>query len=178
MPVIKGKSGRQTLDADRRRTLLESLRSELAGTGKSGGPLIFEIPLEPLDKIDVMVVWKDWRGIRSEDRSDLIFEAYGKPRRQEIAQALGVTYDEAMGQNLLPYSVSPLTREGDEDPDKIRQAMLDLGAMTLPGDLVQLRFPTLPMAEDAHRQLCKQLPRGYWTIIQDVYFADSRGDSD
>ena len=90
---------------------------------------------------------------------------YGS-RRGGVAQALGVTYAEAMEQQLLPYAVVPMVRRGEFDPATVRQAMLDEGGVSLPGDKVDLRFPSMSMAEAAHRRLCQKLPQGYWSIVQ------------
>ena len=40
----------------------------------------------------------------AEDRTRLILDAYGDDQ-EKIAQALGVTYEEAIEQQLLPYTI-------------------------------------------------------------------------
>ena len=116
--------------------------------------------------MDVLVVWEEWAGIRSEDRTKLILAAH-QDQQEAIAQALGVTYREALEQHLLPYAVMTMTRPGDDVvPAKLRDAMLAEGGIVLPGDRIDLRFPTLAMAEDAHRRLTELLPGGYWSIVQ------------
>jgi hypothetical protein len=152
------------LAPERRQALLEQLSSELTENTKPNGPVVFEIPVGPGERIDVLVVWAEWEGLRSEDRTDLILEAYNG-QRDRIAQALGVTYEEAKEQQLLPYAVLPMIRRGEPDQD-VRKAMLEEGGIALPGERVELRFPTMSMAEAAHRNLCNKLPRGYWSIAQ------------
>jgi len=108
MPVVRGVPSVNVLDPDRRRSLVESLRNEVSGGATPGGPVVYEIPLDQTDKIDVLVVWGEWAGIGSEDRTNVILESYGDQDKR-IAQALGVTYEEAVDQQLLPYSVVPMT---------------------------------------------------------------------
>jgi hypothetical protein len=167
MPVIRGQSRATALTADHRNALLERLKSELAGKATPDGPLIFEIPLEYSDSIDILVVWQAFEGIRSEDRSGLILEAYNE-QQGRIAQALGVTYEEAMEQQLLPYAVVPMVRPGDGDPAELREAMLAEGGIRRPGERVDLRFPTMAMAQAAQQRLCERLPGGYWSISQTI----------
>jgi hypothetical protein len=165
MPLIRGQATLRTLTADRRKDLLGLLAKERSGGSDPNGPVIFEIPLEQSDRIDVLVVWDAFEGLRSEDRTGLILEVY-KDEQARIAQALGVTYQEAVEQYLLPYAVIPMTRRGEVDPAELRKAMLAEGAIRLPGDKADLRFPTMAMAEAAHQRLCERLPRGYWSIAQ------------
>ena len=76
-PVIRGRHGEKKLTEDQRHSLVSLLNNERNGHLTPGGPVIFEIPLEQSDKLDVMVVSDAWRGIRSEDRTKLIQQAYG-----------------------------------------------------------------------------------------------------
>lgn len=167
MPVIRGQSRTTALTAQQRQALLQQLKNERDGKATPNGPLVFEIPLEQSDRIDVLVVWQAWENLRSEDRTSLVVEAY-KDLEERIAQALGVTYQEAIEQQVLPYAVIPLTRRGEADAAEVRKAMLEEGGIPLPGDKVDLRFPTMAMAEAAHRRLCDRLPKGYWSIVQTV----------
>ena len=168
MPLIRGTARQTILARDVRETLLKQLSDELAGRGVESGAVIFEIPLEHADTVDVLVVWQEFEDLRSEDRTALILEAYKQEfgtGARTVSQALGVTYQEAMEQNLLPYAVQPMARAGEADADTLRQAMRKAGGIRLPNEKVVLRFPTMAMAEDAHRQLCDALPRGYWGIV-------------
>ncbi len=163
MPVIRGTSTATVLTAERRSALVEQLANELSGNRVPNGPVIFEIPLKDSGRIDVLVVWDGFDGLVSEDRTSSILEAY-KDQERNIAQALGVTYHEAMEQQLLPYAVIPMTRRGEADLAALRQAMLEEGAISVSQDKDDLRFPTMAMAEAAHQRLCERLPAGYWSI--------------
>jgi hypothetical protein len=167
MPVIRLTPTAKVFQGEQRQALTEQLAKELAGERIAKGPVIFEIPLEQTDKMDVLVVWEGWKDVPSESRSDIVLEAY-KKQQDRISQALGVTYQEAIEQHVLPYAVQPMTRRGEVDPPVLRAAMLKYGGIALEGDKVDLRFPTLPMAEEAHRKLCDELPKGYWSIVQSV----------
>src|SRR5258708_4042939 len=115
MPVIRGISRSTALTSERRKTLRDELVGELSGKSSPDGPLIFEIPLEQSDKIDVIVVWNAFDGVRAEDSTALILDAYDD-RKDEISLAMGVTYHEAIAQQLLPYTVVPMMRRGQVDP--------------------------------------------------------------
>jgi hypothetical protein len=97
----------------------------------------------------------------------VILDAYGD-RRNQIAMAMGVTYHEAIKQQVLPYAVVPMNRRGEADPAELRRAMLEEGGIALEGGKVELRFPTLAMAETAHQHLVDLLPGGYWSILEGV----------
>jgi hypothetical protein len=62
MPVIRGRSSETKLSDDRRKSLLDRLVAEREGKPALGGPVIFEIPLDQPEKLDVMVVWDEWEG--------------------------------------------------------------------------------------------------------------------
>jgi hypothetical protein len=164
MPVIRGQATTTALTKERRRALLQQLKDERAGKAKPHGPVIFEIPLEQSDKMDVMVVWQEWENLRAQDRTDLI-EAVYKDQQAHLALALGVTYQEAMEQQLLPYAVVPMTKR-PLDQIQIREAMLAEGGIPLSEEKVDLRFPTMAMAQAATDHLCQKLPHGHWSIVQ------------
>lgn len=166
MPVIRGQLPSNPLAKKRRGELVNKLRNELAGKGEPTAPVIFEIPLEGMNRLDVLVVWQEWESVpRSEDRSGIILEAYNK-EKDKIAVALGVTHQEVLTQDLLPYTIvaNPPPRE-TIDPKKRRAAMLAAGAISVGGEVV-LRFPTMSTAQTAYQKLCLEFPRGYWTIVQ------------
>jgi len=165
MPVIRLPVTAKVINGEQRQALINQLVKELQGESTARGPVIFEIPLEQTDRIDVLVVWEAWKDIPSEIRSEIILGAY-QEKKDKISQALGVTHREAIDQHVLPYAVQPQARYGEVDPKELQDAMLKAGAISLDGDKVELRFPTLAMAEDAHRKLCDRLPKGYWSIVQ------------
>jgi hypothetical protein len=164
MPVIRGKQTTTALSAMIRASLLELLQQERANATLNG-PVIFEIPLDQSDKMDVMVIWDRWEGIRSEDRSELIRDAY-KEEKDRIALALGVTYQEALQQQLLPYAIVSMAKREEIDVAEIRDAMLEEGAMPVSADKAELRLPTMAMARAAHQRLWERLPKGRWSIVE------------
>lgn len=167
MPVIRGQLQESVVTDEQRRQAAEQLENELSGQQTLNGPVIFEIPFEQQERIDVLVVWDAWRPFRSTERSDMILAAYQKlGAPSPIAQALGVTYQEAIEQQVLPYAVVPMVRRGELDEEQVKQSMVAEGAFTLPDGKVDLRFPTLALAEQAHKRLTDALPQGYWSIVQ------------
>jgi hypothetical protein len=177
MPVIRAKPEPVVLSSEHRQELVGQLSQELAGRTTEGGPVIFEIPLDQRDEVDVFVVWQAWEGLRWEDRASVIVEAYrGQPTK--IAQPLGVTYDEAVEQGLLPYAVEPNVRRDEEaDLNRLRDAMLREGGIELPDDrrTVKLRFPNMKMAESAYHKLCEAVPEGCWSLVQSQASSSSSG---
>ncbi len=165
MPVIRGPKTNRSLTPQQRQGIVDSLQSELSGVLTPNGPVIFEIPLTDSDMSDVLVVWDAWYSVRSEDRTRAIMEAY-KDRDLKIAQALGVTQAEAEEQQILPYAVLPLIRKDEMDADVAKREMIAHGAAVSPNGTVRLRFPTMALAEQAHKSLVDQLPQGYWSIVQ------------
>jgi hypothetical protein len=165
MPVIRLTPTAPAFRREQRQALLDQLSRELAGQATEKGPVVFEIPLDQADKMDVLVVWEAWKDVPSEIRSDVVLEAY-KDKKDTISQALGVTYQEANDQNLLPYAVLPMTRRGEVDPETLKAAMLKQGGFALEGGKVDLRFPTRTMAQEAHRRLCDEVPKGYWSMVE------------
>ena len=167
MPVIRGEAQVSVITAAQRQKIAEQLAKELKGERTQDGPVIFEIPFEQQDRIDVLAVWDAWKPFGSTDRSNMILEAY-KGSNHQIAQALGVTYQEAIEQQVLPYAVLPMIRRGELNEEKVKTAMLDEGGFALENGTVDLRFPTMPLAERAHKRLVDILPKGYWSIVQTV----------
>jgi hypothetical protein len=167
MPVIRGETSENAVSDIQRRAVAEQLTREISGEVTPNGPVVFEIPLHHSGKMDVLVVWDAWLPFDSEDRSDIILQAY-KADQDKIAQALGVSYQEALEQQVLPYAVLPMARRGEADEEELKRLMIAEGGFPLPLGKVDLRFPTMALAEKAHRRLADRLPKGYWSIVQNV----------
>jgi hypothetical protein len=165
MPVIRLTTTATVFKREEYEAMVAQLAQELAGEATEQGPVVFEIQLDGMEKFDALVVWEKWKGIPSRTRSEMIQAAY-KEKKDKIAQPLGVTYKEAIDQNLLPYAVVPLTRKGEARPEALKEAMKKYGAFELPGEKVDLRLPTMNMAREVHRKLIDELPMGYWSIVQ------------
>lgn len=166
MPIIRGEFQNSLITEEQRRAIVDQLVQERMGTQTSKGPIIFEIPFDE-GAIDVLVVWDEWKPFSSTQRTNLIREAY-QGVNTRIAQALGVTYQEAIDQQVLPYSVVPMSRSGEINEDEARTAMLEMGGYLNNEGKVDLRFPTMAFAEHAHKQLADRLPQGYWSIVYKV----------
>jgi hypothetical protein len=169
MPVIRLTHTGSVFKREDRDLMIAQLTKELGGEATDNGPVIFEIPLTGGDKIDVLVVWESWneKDVPAQTRSEMILAAYGD-KKNKIALPQGVTYKEAMEQNLLPYAVTPMVRKNEVPAEQLRAAMKKHGAFTLEGDKIDLRFPTFEMASDVHQKLVDELPKGYWSIAQSI----------
>ena len=169
MPVIKFTVTATVFKREDRDAMTTQLTKELAGEATDEGPVIFEIPLSGTDKIDALVVWEKWKAkdVAPHTRSEMILAAYGQ-EKDKISLPLGVTYKEAMEQNLLPYAVVPMTRKNELPLAQVKAVMKKHGAFVLDDDKIDLRFPTMEMARQAHQNLVDELPTGYWSIVQSV----------
>lgn len=185
MPVIRiDTKPLPTLSLEKRASLLATLKNELE-QGTENGPVIFEIPLGK-DCFDVLVIWdaSDWRKLRPEERSDLIHEAYDEAKREQIAQASGVTHEEAIQQQLLPYAIASRLEEPlfgslicEKDPQKMKElqsiicdAKRAYGGVVWPYGKMELRFPTREMAEIILAKLKNDKAfdglEHYWSVVE------------
>jgi hypothetical protein len=160
------------------------LKHEIEGPGSKDGPVIFEVPAGT-ECLDVLVVWEDWKPVRPEDRTRLVLEVYGE---HKIAQALAVTFDEAMKEQLLPYAVvSIFEREqklrrlvyGDEADKKLHEIRAakkeQRGCFSLPNGVIELRFPTRALAEQARKALAERHEEFQWSVVAEVAVFDRLG---
>jgi hypothetical protein len=164
MPVIRSKPGGQSLPENTKEALLKRLVAELEGNESSDGPVIFEMPIFQSDKIDVMVIWQDWKDVRSEDRVTLIKEAY-KDKADGLSLTLGLTLEEAIQEGALPYRVRLRFQEQPKFPEGVMEnALLSVGAFLGTDGEVIMRFPTPETAEAARQRLSEKLPGSVWVV--------------
>jgi hypothetical protein len=159
MAIIRGTIDRLT--PDRRSQLVTDLQRAVEHPSP-GEPVIFEIPFAGT-RFDIMAVWDKWKDVQPDERAEIISEVYSA-RHVEIGQAMGVTYGEAMQDHLLPYQIHPCARTGEVDPAKLREAMLQEGAISLGEGNIDLRFPTGRMADVVRDRLDERMPEGHWTV--------------
>jgi hypothetical protein len=169
MPVIRLTPIGSNFKVADREALTTQLVKELAGDATEKGPVIFEIPLSGGDRFDSLVVWEKWKdkNVPAQTRSEIILAAYGE-KKDKIALPLGVTYQEAMEQNLLPYAVVPMMRKNEISAESLKTAVQKCGGFILEKGKTELRFPTMEMAKEAHQRLVDELPKGYWSIVQNA----------
>ena len=154
--------------------LADRLAEEIRENRESGQPMIDE-QLFPSDKICVTVIWDEWDPLSLEDRTATILRAYeqaeGRPYREKITLASGLTLPEAVGAGMLPYQVIPALRRGDPVTlEECRQAMIDEGASLLSSDKPQLRFAMEDEAVAAIARLVRRLPKSdqVWVVTQEI----------
>jgi hypothetical protein len=162
MPVIRGQPNKIAVEPEARARLLEKLKKELQGESTSNGPIIFEIPFNEMDRFDVLIVWDEWGKLRSEDRTNLILDAYGE-RQFQIVQALGLTMDQAIEEGRLPYRLE-CNNPGTSSVSEIHEAMIALGGFSFNDKKVELRVPSFGIAQEIQRKLGSRLPGSQWGI--------------
>ncbi len=80
MPVIRP-AGREGPIATVKEHLADLLVKELMGERIRYGPVIFELPTERPDRVDVIVCWEDWKSLPVEARHDVVRNAYARFRK-------------------------------------------------------------------------------------------------
>ncbi len=64
-------------------SLVERLADELSHDRDTGQPLIYETAF-PTGKLRVSVIWDEWDSIDLEERTDVIYRAYGKAEEKRV----------------------------------------------------------------------------------------------
>ncbi len=186
MPVIRP-GGRKEPVATLCEHLSDLLVKELIGERLRMGPVIFELPTDEPDRVDVIVVWEAWKSLKVETRSEVVRDAYGRFRKtlessvhyidsakshRPLAPAPRVitcaTWEDLAGVDLLPYKIEPTAKEGEFDAEDARLLMMDVGAIWTPSG-AQLRFPTKDMASGALAQLNAEMPEARWSIVESSF---------
>ena len=159
--------------------LVTELIQELRDGKECGQPRIEETEF-PTGAIRVTVLWDKWDRVPDHERADVILRAYeeveGRPYRERVALAIGLTFPEAREVGLLRCSLQPQVRS--DDPKTVAryyQAMRDLGA----SDLFDRGRPELWFASRGEMEAClkrlKELVPGSdesWLCIEDVGFTE------
>jgi hypothetical protein len=186
MPVIRP-AGRKQPIATVRDHLTDLLVKELMGERSRMGPVIFELPTDQANQVDVIVVWEAWKSLPPEARSEVVRDAYqrfarvlesslhqidpNKPRDLLVPTPASVTcatWDDLTTLDLLPYKIQPTAGEDAFDPEDARLSMTEVGAIWTPFG-VQLRFPNKEMATDVYARLMTEMPEARWSIIESSF---------
>ena len=186
MPVIRP-AGRKQPIATVRDHLTDLLVKELMGERSRMGPVIFELPTDQANQVDVIVVWEAWKSLPPEARSEVVRDAYqrfarvlesslhqidpNKPRDLLVPTPASVTcatWDDLTTLDLLPYKIQPTAGEDAFDPEDARLLMTEVGAIWTPFG-VQLRFPNKEMATDVYARLMMEMPEARWSIIESSF---------
>jgi len=173
---------RATQDADLDPTLRDELVNKLAHELRVDGnggmprqPFIFEQEVPQTGTYHVIVIWERWNEVPSEQRASIIMDAYERVEPllvPNLTVVVGATMEEAIEMNLLPYQIITTRKNTDAiPPADLRLAMLDEGAIESTTGL-ELRFPTLKMAQDAYARLSNRVPGPYWAITRTLSRAE------
>ena len=186
MPVIRP-AGRKQPIATVRDHLTDLLVKELMGERSRMGPVIFELPTDQANQVDVIVVWEAWKSLPPEARSEVVRDAYhrfarvlessihqidpNKPRDLLVPTPASVTcatWDDLTTLDLLPYKIQPTAGEDAVDLEDVRLLMIEAGAIWTPFG-VQLRFPNEEMATDVYARLMAEMPEARWSIVESSF---------
>ena len=182
MPVIRP-SGRKGPLASVRDHLADMLVNELMGERVRRGPVIFELPTDRKNQIDVIVMWEEWKSVPVAARNEVVREAYRRfekiieagthhidpalPREPLVptpALVIAGTWEDLTTNDFLPYKIIPSRRAGEDIPEDVYLMMIDAGAVWTPFGH-QLLFPTEEMAVDALARLNKDMPEVGWSLV-------------
>jgi hypothetical protein len=117
-----------------------------------------------------VVIWNAWLNEDRQTRSHIIVEAFslaGKIAADTLTVALGLSQREAMEYGYLRFQVQGLWKKEDGAAlrAQIRRAVdATPGVHIRTGTSVELRYPTLDLAQEAYRQLSERIPGPYWVI--------------
>jgi hypothetical protein len=160
---------RSAVDPQVRERLVNILANELRGQASAQGPAVFEEEVTGTDTFHVLVLWEQWQDIPTEERGAMILDAYERSAAEvapRITVTLGVTLDEALAMNLLPYQVSPMRKSSHPvSYAELEAAMRAEGAVQTPAGL-RMYFPSRKAAEDAYQRLSARIAGPYWAILQ------------
>lgn len=172
MPRYKTGSG--AAEPGVRNRLVGELACEIRGDADIKSPeraQVFEQAIPQTNTSHVVVVWNKWSNIPSQERGAVILDAYKQADPEthtKITIALGVTLEEALDLDLLPYQVMTMRKESDSVTyEQLEAAMLQEGAARTPFG-VHMYFPTQHHAEEAVRRLNARCPGPFWAITQTV----------
>ena len=159
------------------------LVGELAGRPNAAAdldePFVLQDRIPQTGTRHVVVIWDRWHALDRVGRSKVILDAYQKAGilgKDSISVALGLTQQEAMQMGYLPYSIITMRKDSDPvSPERLKQAVESVGGVHVrTGSLVQLRFPTVGLAQEAYRQLTQKIPGPYWAIQHETTASESR----
>lgn len=186
MPVIRP-AGRKQPVATVREHLADLLVKELMGERSRMGPVIFELPTDRANQVDVIVLWEAWKSLPSEIRSDIVRDAYRRfatviessihridstklqePLAPAPASVTCATWEDLTTLDLLPYRIQPNAGEDEVDPEDVRLLMMEAGAIWTPLG-PQLRFPNQEMAAEAYSRLIEEMPEARWSIVESSF---------
>jgi hypothetical protein len=186
MPVIRP-AGRKQPIATVRDHLADLLVKELMGERSRLGPVIFELPTDRRDQVDVIVMWEAWKSLPQEIRSDTVREAYRRfaaviessvhridpsrppePLVPTPASVACATWENLTASDLLPYKIQPNAGEGEVDLEDVRLSMIEAGAIWTPFG-PQLRYPTQEMTAEAYSRLTEEMPEARWSIVESSF---------
>ena len=164
MPVIREQFERHLLSDEKRDSLRRRLSEELGSTPATGdGPVLFEIPIDGTEHFDAIAVWDAWEGVHAKDRTAIILDAYRAVGRVP-SLAMGVTFEEAKDQGLLPYRVRLLHVQPYDQKPADEEIFRHVGGFRQSNGEFLFRYPTEKMAFQAVQELQRAFPGTTWSV--------------
>lgn len=158
--------------------LVGQLARRIAAPATLDEPFILQDRVPQTRTRHVVVIWDKWSDLDRSGRSKIILDAYEKAEvlgNDSLSVAMGLTQQEAMQMGYLQYSIITLRKNSDPVTlEQLKQAMESVGGIHVrTGSLLQLRFPTKELAQEAYRQLVTQIPGPYWGIQHEASSTDT-----
>jgi hypothetical protein len=156
-----------------RDTLVGRLAQRVAAQPTLEEPFVLQNRIAQTRTRHVVVIWDAWSDMDRDERAGIILDAYqnaGVLNGDAITVAMGLTQQEAMQLGYLPYGIITLRKNSDPvSLTRLKQAMERVGGVQVrTGSLLQVRFPTQDLAQEAYRQLAERVPGPYWAILHEA----------
>ncbi|HEY8667012.1 MAG TPA: hypothetical protein VIL86_10120 [Tepidisphaeraceae bacterium] len=169
----------QTLIDRTKSKLVDELAKRVKAPEALDEPFVLQDRIPQTRTRHVVVIWDRWSEMDRAERSNVILDAYCKAGvlgKDSITVAMGLTQQEAMQMGYLPYSIVAMRKPSDPVTlERLKQAMESAGGVHVrTGSLLQLRFPSLDLAQEAYRQLIQGVPGPYWAIQHETTTSDTR----
>ncbi len=155
-----------------RHPLVDRLATRISGTPSLDEPYIIQDQIPQTRSRHVVVIWDAWARMPRAERGRVIADAFeGAGIQDAIRVALGLTQQEAAGTGYLPYQIVANWKKSDGESvfKALKRAIEDVpGVHIRTGSSVDLRYPTLELAQEGYRHLSAAIPGPYWAIVKEV----------
>ncbi len=153
-----------------RHPLVEKLVDRIRNTVSLEEPYIVQDRIPQTQSRHVVVIWDAWEQLDGAERGKIITDAFEDAGIADaIRVAMGITQQEALDMGYLPYqTVSNWKKsDGEEVRGAIKKAIENTaGIRVQAGSSMQLRYPTMELAQEAYRRLSELVKGPYWAIIK------------
>ena len=162
----------------RHAALVARLVREFTKPSAEGQPLILEDRPHQGRGRYLHVIWDEWEDIEPEERFDIILDAYrqlqGDDAVEQVINATGVTAQESLAFNLLPYKIEAARRVRDKHSaeDYVKAQATEKRQTLLGESASELRYARLEDAVAARKRLRRLLPGSSWVVVREEPIED------